>query len=79
MSLLVLHVIGGAIAIASGLVALFALKGAQLHRKSGSARFGGCAKHLHDKSGGVAVVSALCGRYAYLGKVPVKNVGAMKR
>jgi uncharacterized membrane protein len=36
MSLVPLHVIGGAIAIASGLVALFALKGAQLHLKSGS-------------------------------------------
>jgi uncharacterized membrane protein len=36
MTLLPLHVIGGAIAIVSGFVALYALKGAQLHRKSGT-------------------------------------------
>jgi uncharacterized membrane protein len=36
MTLLPLHVTGGAIAIVSGFVALYALKGAQLHRKSGT-------------------------------------------
>jgi hypothetical protein len=35
MTLLPLHVIGGAIGIASGFVALFALKGGWLHRKGG--------------------------------------------
>ncbi len=36
MTLIPLHVTGGAIGIVSGLVALYALKGAQLHRKSGT-------------------------------------------
>jgi uncharacterized membrane protein len=36
MTLIPLHVLGGAIAIVSGFVALFALKGARLHRKSGT-------------------------------------------
>jgi len=36
MSLMPLHVLGGTIAIVSGYVALYALKGAQLHRKSGT-------------------------------------------
>jgi uncharacterized membrane protein len=36
MTLVPLHVTGGAIAILSGLVALYALKGAQLHRTSGT-------------------------------------------
>ena len=36
MTLLPLHVIGGVIAIVSGFVALYALKGARLHRKSGT-------------------------------------------
>jgi uncharacterized membrane protein len=36
MTLIPLHVIGGAIGVLSGLVALYALKGAQLHRKSGT-------------------------------------------
>ena len=36
MMLLPLHVLGGAIAIVTGLIALYALKGAQLHRKSGT-------------------------------------------
>lgn len=36
MTLIPLHVIGGTIAIVSGFVALYALKGAQLHRKSGT-------------------------------------------
>lgn len=35
MTLLPVHVAGGTIAIVSGFVALFALKGARLHRKSG--------------------------------------------
>ena len=35
MTLIPLHVIGGAIGIVSGLVALYSLKGAWLHRKSG--------------------------------------------
>jgi peptidoglycan/LPS O-acetylase OafA/YrhL len=35
MTLLPIHIIAGAIGIASGFVALFALKGAVLHRKSG--------------------------------------------
>lgn len=36
MTLIPLHVIGGAIAIVSGFVALYALKGGRLHRKSGT-------------------------------------------
>ena len=36
MTLIPIHVMGGTIAILSGLVALYALKGAQLHRKSGT-------------------------------------------
>ena len=36
MTLIPLHVIGGTIAILSGFVALYALKGARLHRKSGT-------------------------------------------
>ena len=36
MTLIPLHVIAGAIAIVSGFVALYALKGARLHRKSGT-------------------------------------------
>jgi hypothetical protein len=36
MTLMPLHVIGGAIGLVSGLLALFALKGAGLHRKSGT-------------------------------------------
>ena len=36
MTLLPIHVIGGTMAILSGFVALYALKGAQLHRKSGT-------------------------------------------
>jgi uncharacterized membrane protein len=36
MTLIPLHVLGGAIAIVSGFAALFALKGARLHRKSGT-------------------------------------------
>lgn len=36
MMLLPFHVLGGAIAIVAGLVALYALKGAKLHRKSGT-------------------------------------------
>jgi hypothetical protein len=36
MTLLPLHVIGGAIGIVSGIVALYAFKGATLHRKSGT-------------------------------------------
>jgi uncharacterized membrane protein len=36
MTLVPLHIIGGAIAIASGFVALYALKGGPLHRKSGT-------------------------------------------
>jgi uncharacterized membrane protein len=36
MALIPLHVIGGAIAIVSGLVALYAIKGAPLHRNSGT-------------------------------------------
>ena len=35
MTLIPLHVIGGAIGIVSGLVALYSFKGAWLHRKSG--------------------------------------------
>ena len=35
MSLLPIHIIAGSIAIVAGFVALFALKGARLHRKSG--------------------------------------------
>ena len=35
MTLLPLHVLGGAIGIVSGLLALYAVKGARLHRKSG--------------------------------------------
>lgn len=36
MTLIPLHVTGGAIGIVAGLAALYALKGAQLHRKSGT-------------------------------------------
>jgi uncharacterized membrane protein len=36
MTLMPLHVVGGATAIVSGLIALYTLKGAQLHRKSGT-------------------------------------------
>ena len=36
MQLVPLHIIGGVIGIASGFVALYALKGATLHRKSGT-------------------------------------------
>jgi uncharacterized membrane protein len=36
MSLIPIHVIGGVLAILSGFVALFVLKGARLHRKSGT-------------------------------------------
>jgi uncharacterized membrane protein len=36
MTLIPLHVIGGAIAVVTGFVALFARKGAQLHRRSGT-------------------------------------------
>src|SRR5437764_15193390 len=36
VTLLPVHILGGAIAIVSGFVALYALKGAQLHRKSGT-------------------------------------------
>jgi hypothetical protein len=36
MTLIPLHIVGGAIAILSGFVALYALKGALLHRKSGT-------------------------------------------
>jgi uncharacterized membrane protein len=36
MTLIPIHVTGGAIAIVSGLIALYALKGARLHRKSGT-------------------------------------------
>ena len=35
MTLLPIHIIGGAIGIVSGFVALYAVKGATLHRKSG--------------------------------------------
>jgi len=37
MTLIPLHVTGGAIGILSGLIALYALKGAQLQRTSGTA------------------------------------------
>ena len=36
MSLIPLHVVGGVVGILSGLVALYAVKGARLHRKSGT-------------------------------------------
>ena len=36
MTLIPLHVTGGVTGILSGLVALYALKGARLHRKSGT-------------------------------------------
>ena len=39
MMLLPIHIIAGAIALASGFVALYALKGGKLHRKSGIISF----------------------------------------
>ena len=35
MTLLPVHIVAGLIAIVSGYIAIFALKGAKLHRKSG--------------------------------------------
>src|SRR5439155_26755 len=54
MILLPLHVIGGAVGIAAGFVALFALKGATLHRRSGTIFV--CAMLVMSLSGAVMAV-----------------------
>jgi hypothetical protein len=54
MTLIPFHVIGGAIAIVSGFVALFVLKGARLHRKSGMIFV--CAMLVMSLSGAVMAV-----------------------
>ena len=51
MTLVLLHIIGGAIAMASGFVALYALKGGTLHRKSGT--ISACAMLVMSLSGAV--------------------------
>lgn len=54
MTLIPFHVTGGAIAIVSGLVALYAIKGRQLHRKSGTTFV--CAMLVMALSGAVMAV-----------------------
>ncbi len=54
LTLVPLHIIGGAIAIAAGFVALYALKGGTLHRKSGT--IFACAMLVMSLSGAVMAV-----------------------
>jgi hypothetical protein len=70
MTLIPLHVIGGAIGLVSGLLALFAFKGAGLHRKSGTVFAG--AMLVMSISGAVIAV----GRPAALMNIPAGLVTA---